>query len=59
MITIQIETNNAAFDEGENIETARILRGLADAIEYNPDNFIALRDINGNTVGNYRECEEI
>jgi hypothetical protein len=49
-IEITIETVNAAFEENDNAEVARILRELADKLEsgQNPER---LRDINGNNVG--------
>lgn len=51
-IRIIIETENAAFQEvGEEIETARILRELADKVESGGLGDFNLRDINGNTVG--------
>ena len=59
MITIQIETSNAAFiDEGVQTETARILRQLADKLTTQScEGLILLRDLNGNTVGNYYNDE--
>ena len=54
MLTITIATDNAAFNEGHGskaIETARILRALAETIETQNDLNHRLRDINGNTVG--------
>lgn len=49
---IRIKDANAAFDENPAGEVARILRDLADRIETHGDEGrIALRDINGNTVG--------
>ena len=54
MITIKIKTDNAAFQDDDNLgfehETARILRELADKIESckMPK---SLMDINGNVVG--------
>lgn len=56
---LSIECGNAAFiDNGTGIETARILRELADKIEmsYNgrmPDEYYP-RDENGNNVGKAR-----
>ena len=50
-ITIHIETDNAAFDDGyERPEVARILRDIADKIEQhlNPE---VIRDVNGNRCG--------
>ena len=55
MITIMINTTNAAFDGDLNGEVARILRGLANGLA---DGAIGdacrLRDTNGNTVGTFR-----
>jgi hypothetical protein len=50
MIKIEINTENAAFDETPNIELARILREIADKVEAIeiPKN---VRDINGNVCG--------
>ena len=52
-VTIGIDTDNAAFDNPG--ELARILRALADTIDGTPDvtdyDGLALRDLNGNTVG--------
>ena len=54
---IRIGLENAAFDDGnEGAELARILRKLADSIESAgeaPRCFEKIRDINGNTVGQY------
>lgn len=51
-IRIIIETDNAAFEEaGAEVETARILRKLADCIENGGIGDFNLKDINGNTVG--------
>ena len=56
-ITIEIETSNAAFDDHESGETARILRNIARTLsEAGPHIFghsepRALFDINGNTIG--------
>jgi hypothetical protein len=54
-LKIEIEMDNAAFEDGNGREAARILRDLADNIEpwqlaageANP----SLRDANGNKVG--------
>lgn len=54
MMKLFIETENAAFNDAPATELARILRKLADRIEYSPDPYISLRDINGNKVG---ECQ--
>ena len=54
---IRINIENAAFSDGnEGAELARILRGLADRIENTgeaPRCFENIRDVNGNTVGQY------
>jgi hypothetical protein len=49
MITIKIKTDNAAFTNDLDYETARILRELADKIESGsrPE---SAKDINGNKV---------
>jgi len=50
MININIQTDNAAFDEGNRgYEIARILRKLADRFEQE-ENPTSARDINGNKV---------
>lgn len=50
-ITLSIETSNAAFDEHEAGEIARILRTEARAIATGRLGSGCLLDINGNTVG--------
>jgi len=54
-LKIEIEMNNAAFDDNASIEAARILRALAIRIEghphFSPGHDQCLRDINGNEVG--------
>lgn len=50
--TLSINTSNAAFDDYEAHEVARILRELAQRLENNGmESEIILRDINGNKVG--------
>ncbi len=53
-VTIKIDTENAAFEDCDGTETARILRDLADRIDGEPlgkrDCRFA-KDINGNRVG--------
>ena len=57
-VTIQIKTDNAAFDNFD-IETARILRKLADRIEYGgKGEYIPVMDINGNKVGDFNHYED-
>jgi len=55
VLKIEIIQENAAF-EGENcgLETARILRRLADRIEAGDDRARAIFDINGNDSGTMR-----
>lgn len=49
---LNIELGNAAFDDGnEHAEVARILRELAQRMDYNEKDFYALSDVNGNRVG--------
>jgi len=56
-LTIEINMDNAAFEESWTWEAARILRSasqeIEEAFEYAPDAEwrFPLRDINGNTVG--------
>ena len=60
MLTIEIETGNAAFADGnEAAELARILREAARKIENGHTEF-KLRDYNGNRVGycEYEPSEE-
>lgn len=50
-VRIQLETDNAAFDEGNlPFEAARIIREAAEALESGRRSF-PLRDVNGNRVG--------
>ena len=64
MFTLTINTDNAAFDDGNAAaETARILRDCADRIERGDGDWsmygivIQLRDINGNVVGQAEATE--
>ncbi len=51
MFTLQIRTDNAAFDGGNApSEVARILRDTATVIE-GGQSIVTLRDVNGNRVG--------
>jgi hypothetical protein len=54
-ITIKINTDNGAFVGRTRAETARILRDLADALDYgsilNEDTNLPMIDLNGNIVG--------
>lgn len=49
-VIISIETVNAAFDENEGNELARILKEIAEKLE-NGSQPELIRDINGNKVG--------
>ena len=56
MFRIKLDTDNQAFHQ-EGQEVARILRGLADQVEYLDklqESQLPLRDVNGNTVGYYQ-----
>ena len=48
--TLEIESENAAFSESPEIETARLLRQTADRLETG-DEYGKLMDYNGNGVG--------
>lgn len=60
LITIQIETSGAAFDDHEMGETCRILRTLCRELSTDPINAEllpgqnGLYEINGNTCGNVK-----
>jgi hypothetical protein len=57
-IEINLYTNNAAFEDNQGAEVARILRKLADSFDgwQEVDNDLAhpLHDYNGNKVGHLR-----
>jgi hypothetical protein len=52
MFRLEIETSNAAFEDGAATETARILRAVAKRIEQG-DLAGEAWDSNGNRVGTY------
>ena len=57
MLKLKINTDNQAFSCQEGTEVARILRLLADRLEYQDklqESQLPLRDVNGNTVGYYQ-----
>lgn len=54
MFTVKITTDNAAFESNIPAECARILRELADRLDYDYEQDGTLRDSNGNTVGNFK-----
>ena len=49
--TLTISTDNAAFEDEPASEIARILRGLANDLEFNGEGGGRLYDVNGNRVG--------
>jgi len=52
---IEINMDNAAFEDPTDGELGRILHDLADKIAYSIPNYsINLRDVNGNTVGVFK-----
>ena len=53
MFKLQIETKNAAFEEDATTEVIRILQEAILKLEQGNVRGAILRDINGNTVGNY------
>lgn len=59
-ITIEISTDNAAFEDCAGSELARILRKVANEVDDWPGAnslSIGLRDINGNKVGTFSATE--
>jgi hypothetical protein len=51
-LTIELDLDNAAFEDAPMTEAARILRRLATTLEsYGPEHDSRLLDRNGNTVG--------
>lgn len=55
MFKIEFETDNAAFEDMQTEEVARILREIADKVENGSFSFACgvVRDYNGNTVGKW------
>ena len=49
--TLNIDCDNAAFEEDASAEVARILRTLADKLDNGQSYFPNVFDLNGNTVG--------
>lgn len=61
-VVIHVNLQNSAFSDCAGAELARILRELADKVEYSHSELgdeISLRDINGNKVGNMVAISEI
>ena len=55
---IEINLDNAAFQEGEQ-ELVRVIRNLAQDIEdYPTADFIGVIDMNGNSVGHFEIVED-
>lgn len=55
---INIEMDNAAFDECESAEISRILHELADRMECGISPVTIIRDHNGNRIGQAEHYEE-
>jgi hypothetical protein len=59
-LTITMDMDNAAFEDGPGSEAARILRTLAqkiDGVDLEIDDRVALLDVNGNRVGSMNVTE--
>ncbi len=58
--TVQLSTDNAAFDPDPAPELARIMRKIADTIEAGDDigQFLTILDVNGNDVGRFALKED-
>jgi hypothetical protein len=55
LLHLKVKTGNSAFEgDNKNIELARILRKVADEIEFGYYGENSIKDIKGNTVGEYR-----
>lgn len=54
VLKLRLDMKNAAFNSGMATETARILREVAERIEQDGDSEGILRDINGNTCGEFQ-----
>lgn len=50
-LSVELDSNNAAFEDSAAMETARILRALAESLESGKEGRFHLVDINGNLVG--------
>lgn len=58
-VEIKFSTDNAAFDDGMATEIGRILRKLAGQVESEGITTAVLKDLNGNTVGNFDHYGDI
>lgn len=70
MFKLEIETDNSVFDENATFEIARILKDISDYFYRHGNNGIDLslapshfkgdiKDVNGNTIGQWRYDKEI
>ena len=50
-LSLSLESGNAAFEGNAAMETARILRALAESLESGKEGRFHLVDLNGNLVG--------
>lgn len=50
-LDLSLESGNSAFEGNAAMETARILRALADSLEQGREGRFHLVDVNGNLVG--------
>lgn len=50
-LNVNLESGNAAFENSAAMETARILRALAESLESGKEGRFHLVDLNGNLVG--------
>tara|TARA_Y100001963_G_scaffold21623_1_gene27961 strand:- start:1860 stop:2060 length:201 start_codon:yes stop_codon:yes gene_type:complete len=62
MITIKFDTGNAAFDDCEGIQSAKILADLCKHLEFHSmelsnDTYI-IKDLNGNKIGSMETCSD-
>ena len=53
MFKLKIETGSNSFSDDCNLELARILRELANRLEFDGDASRSIKDTNGNTVGRW------
>lgn len=53
MFRMKFRTDNAAFDDDSSVEVARILRAISRQIEQGGEQGGVVRDVNGNTIGEY------
>ena len=56
MFEIKFDTGNAAFDEYDTYEICRILKEVADSLEWK--NSGSVIDINGNKIGSWKYVKD-